>query len=64
MENKSNEEALQIYDKLYTYLKQHEIRVSLNVIDDKTSLVVKQQIEETGVSFQLVEPHNHCADAS
>ena len=62
MSSKSDHKALRAYEKLYTYLQQRGFTVSLNVMNNEASIAVKQQIEHTGASFQLVEPYNHCVN--
>ena len=42
--SKSDDEALQVYEKLNTYLKQHRFTVSLNVIDSEASIVVNNKL--------------------
>ena len=64
MNNKSDEEALRVYTKLYDFLAARGYPITLNIMDNEASLAVKQQIIKTGATYQLVEPHNHKVNAA
>jgi hypothetical protein len=59
MKNRSDVEALQAYEKLYTILRQRGLKPALNILDNEASTALKRQILASGARYQLVELNNH-----
>jgi hypothetical protein len=65
MKNRSDEEMLKTYKDVYAYLKAKGFKPNFNVSDNECSRTIKEYLDkEEGVKIQLVEPHNHRANAA
>ena len=64
MKNRSDEEALRVYNDMYTYLKARNCKLKLNILDKKASTAVTRFMKSTDVNYQLVEPHTHRVNAA
>ena len=58
MKNRSDIEAMRVYEDMYNYLKARNCKTKLNIMDNKSSTAVKRYIINAHVNDQLVRP-NH-----
>ena len=56
MKNRSNVEAMRVYEDMYNYLKERNCKPKLNIMDNKASIDVKRYITNANVNYQLVKP--------
>ena len=59
MQNCSDKEALQVYNKYYGSLISQGFKPKLSVMDNKVSQAIQYTIETHRANFQQVEPTNH-----
>ena len=59
MKNRSNVEAMNVYEDMYDYLKARNCEPKLNIMDNEASTSVKRYITNANVNYQLVETNNH-----
>ena len=64
MKNRSNIEAMRVYEEIYEYIKARKCKPKLEIMDNGTSTSVKRYITNTNVNYQLVEPNNHRVNAA
>jgi uncharacterized protein YgfB (UPF0149 family) len=64
MRNRSDAEALHVYEKLYNELTDRGLKPQLNILDNEASRAVQRAITKTGARFQLVEPNNYAVNAA
>ena len=55
---------MRVYEDMYDYLKACNFKPKLNIMDNEASTDVKRCITNANVNYQLVEPNNHCVNAS
>ena len=64
MKSRSDEEAMRVYAPFYEYLKAHNCAPKLNIMDNEASQVVRWYVQDTGATYQFVEPYNHRMNAA
>jgi hypothetical protein len=64
MKNRSAQEHLRAYNKLHQYLCARGFRPVLQRLDNEASALLKSQMREHGVDYQLVQPHMHRRNAA
>jgi hypothetical protein len=64
MKARSDDEALRAYAALYKALPARGCNPNLNILDNEASRAIKRAINKSGATYQLVEPHNHRANAA
>ena len=62
--NRSNIEAIRVYEDMYKYIKASNCNPKLNIMENEASADVKRYITNANVNYQLVEPNNHCGNAA
>ena len=58
MKNRSDIEAIRVYEYMYKYLKACNCKSKFNIIDNKASTDMKRYITDANVNYQLFEPDN------
>ena len=64
MKNKSDIEAMRVYEDMYDYLKAHNCKLKLNIMDNIAYIAVKRYIENANINYQVFKPNNHRLNAS
>ena len=64
LRSRDNTEALRACDKIYSTLTKLGRKPVLNTMDNEASTALKRQIEKTGATCHLVEPHDHRVNAA
>ena len=64
MKNRSDIEAMRVYEDMYNYLISCNYKPKLNIMDNEASTAVKRYITNANVNYQLVEPNNHRVNTS
>ena len=55
---------VKVFNDIYEYLQARNLAPKLHVMDNKCSKAIKAFIQKGKVKIHLVEPHNHCVNAS
>ena len=64
MKDRSDIEAMRVYEDMYDYLKSRNCKPKLNIMDNKSSTAVERYTTNAYVSYQLVEHTNHRGNAA
>ena len=59
MKNRSDIEAMRVYEDMYEYFKAHNCKPKFKILDNKASTDVKRYITNANVNYQLVKLNNH-----
>ena len=59
VKNRSDIEAMRVYEDMYNYIKAHNWKPKLNIMENEVSIAVKRYIPNTNINYQLVAPNNH-----
>jgi hypothetical protein len=55
---------LKMFKKNFKHLEEMGYRPKLNVMDNQATIVIKAYLTPQQASLQLIEPHNHCVNAT
>ena len=55
---------MRVYEDRYDYIKAHNCKPKLNIMDNEASKAVKRYITNVNVNYQPVEPNNHLVNAA
>ena len=64
MKNRSDIEAMRVYEDIYEYIKAPNCKPKLNIMENEASTAVKRYTTNANVNYQLVEPNNHRVNAA
>jgi hypothetical protein len=64
MKGKSKESMLAAYTKVYQCIQEAGLQVNLQFLDNECSQLISNFLKLQGVTKQLVQPHNHQANAA
>ena len=64
MKNRSDIEAMRVYEDMYNYLKARNCKPKLNIMDNKSSTSVKRYITNENVKFSTGRTKNHYINAA
>ena len=64
IKNISGIEEMRVYGDMYMYLKARNCKTKLNIMDNEASKAANRYITNANINYQLVEPTNHCVNAS
>ena len=64
MKNRTNTSTIEVFTEVYLHLQQKGINQKLHVLDNECSKAIKNFVNSQKMAIQLVEPHNHQANAA
>ena len=64
MRSHKDEHMVEVFEDIYSYLRDRNLSPSLHVMDNECSKAIHTFINKEKFNIQLVEPHNHRVNAA